>query len=98
MHSRLLRDQEDLIGLIYDAVVHPEAWQTWLDKLVSCAGARSALLMIRNPDGLDTGFAVQSGLDDALREAQQPGNLARPIGRAVRAGRAERTRICRRRG
>ena len=68
MHSRLLRDQEDLVGLIYDAVVHPEAWQTWLDKLVSCAGARSALLMIRNPDGLDTGFAVQSGLDDALRE------------------------------
>jgi hypothetical protein len=68
MESQLAAKQNELIGMLYDAILCPEGWQAWLDTLVAATGSRSGLLVLQNAENLDIGYTVQTGFDQSLRE------------------------------
>ena len=55
MENLLAAKQYVLIGMLYDAIQHPEGWQAWLDTLVAVTGSRSGLLVLQNSENLDIG-------------------------------------------
>jgi len=62
-----LENQQELIELIYDAALHQDSWQTFLDKVVARSNSSSGLLVLQNEDNLDIGFTVQNGFFESLR-------------------------------
>jgi DNA-binding CsgD family transcriptional regulator len=68
MENQLEARQNELIGMLYDAVLSPDGWQAWLDALVAASGSRSGLLVLQNTDNLAIGYTLQTGFDEALRE------------------------------
>lgn len=68
MAASKLENQEELIGLIYESVLCPEAWQKFLDRVVEVSCARSGLLVLQNTDNLDIGYTLQNGFDAPMRE------------------------------
>lgn len=68
MGNQLAARHNELIGMLYEAVLSPEGWQAWLDMLVAASGSRSGLLVLQNADNLDIGYTVQTGFDQSLRE------------------------------
>lgn len=59
--TRLKTNLMELLGLIYDAMVSPEAWQLWLEKLVAYANAQSGFLILQDTETLDILYATQVG-------------------------------------
>ena len=68
MENLLAAKQYVLIGMLYDAIQHPEGWQTWLDTLVAVTGSRSGLLVLQNSENLDIGYTLHTGFDQSMRE------------------------------
>ena len=67
MNDGALTSREELVGLIYDAVVCPEAWQTFIEKLVAGTRSRSGLLILQNTENLDIAHTLQDGFDPSTR-------------------------------
>lgn len=59
--TTLDRRYDDLVSLIYDGVLCPDAWQTWLDRLVEGFSSCSAMLILQHRRTLAVGSAVCTG-------------------------------------
>ena len=70
----------ELLGILYDTVGSPDAWQLWLEMLVTYADARSGFLILQDTETLDILFIAQVGytkqpanhFGTGLRRREQP--------------------------